>query len=238
MREIIFDTETTGMSPQDGHRMVEIGAIELVGRVPSGRTYHQYINPEREIDAGAIRVHGITNERVKNEPTFKEIADDFLDFIGDAALVAHNAPFDMNFMNFQYQDIGYPALTNEVIDTIPMARRKFPGARVNLDALCKRFEVDNSGRTFHGALLDSELLAEVYVHLTGGLQTGLTFENETDAEEEEIDFASKEIVKASFQEVRQFGLPADELKAHDEFVEKFKDALWHQVKSGQLSSEN
>ncbi|MEC9291572.1 MAG: DNA polymerase III subunit epsilon [Pseudomonadota bacterium] len=236
MREIIFDTETTGMSPQDGHRMVEIGAIELIGRVPSGRTYHQYINPEREIDAGAIRVHGITNERVKDEPTFKEIADDFLEFIGDAALVAHNAPFDMNFMNFQYQDIGYPALSNEVIDTIPMARKKFPGARVNLDALCKRLDVDNSGRTFHGALLDSELLAEVYVHLTGGLQTGLTFEDEGSDEEEVIDFANKEILKASFQELRTFAVPEAEQKAHDEFVEKFKDSLWQQIKAGSSAS--
>lgn len=235
MREIIFDTETTGMSPQDGHRMVEIGAIELIGRVPSGRTYHQYINPEREIDAGAIRVHGITNDRVKDEPTFKEIADDFLEFIGDGILVAHNAPFDMNFMNFQYQDIGYPVLSNEVIDTIPMARRKFPGARVNLDALCKRLEVDNSGRAFHGALLDSELLAEVYVHLTGGLQTGLTFEDEPSSEKEEIDFANKEIVKASFQELRAFAVPEKDKKAHDAFVEEFKDSLWQQIRSGNSS---
>jgi DNA polymerase-3 subunit epsilon len=236
VREIIFDTETTGMSPQDGHRMVEIGAIELIGRVPSGRTYHQYINPEREIDAGAIRVHGITNDRVKDEPTFKEIADDFLEFIGDGILVAHNAPFDMNFMNFQYQDIGYPVLSNEVVDTIPMARRKFPGARVNLDALCKRLEVDNSGRAFHGALLDSELLAEVYVHLTGGLQTGLTFEDEPSSEKEEIDFANKEIVKASFQELRTFAVPEGDQKAHDAFVEEFKDSLWQQIKSGNSSS--
>lgn len=235
MREIVFDTETTGMSPQDGHKMVEIGAIELVGRVPSGRTYHQYINPEREIDAGAIRVHGITNERVKDEPTFKDIADDFLNFIGDAVLVAHNAPFDMNFMNYQYQEIGYAPLTNDVVDTVPMARRKFPGARVNLDALCKRFEVDNSGRTFHGALLDSELLAEVYVHLTGGLQTGLTFGDDGQEEDEQIDFASKQIVKATFQEMRTFALPEDEVAAHDAFVEKFKDSLWQKLKSGEIS---
>ena len=172
-REIVFDTETTGLSPQEGHRIIEIGALEVVGHLPTGRVFHHYLNPDREIEAGAIRVHGITNERVKDCPRFADIAQAWLDFVGDSPLVAHNASFDMNFINYELAAVGLTSLTNPVIDTLQMARQKFPGSPASLDALCRRFEVDLTARTYHGALLDAQLLAEVYLELCGGLQPTL-----------------------------------------------------------------
>lgn len=178
MREIIFDTETTGFDPAE-HRIVEIGAVELVNRLPTGRIFHKYLNPEREIDWQATRVHGITNERVANEPKFAEIVEEMLAFFGpDAKLVAHNAMFDMGFVNMELTRCNcatYPL--ERFIDTLEIAKRKLPGQRHNLDALCRAYGIDNTGRTFHGALLDAQLLADVYVELHGGLQGALTLEN-------------------------------------------------------------
>jgi DNA polymerase-3 subunit epsilon len=175
MREIVLDTETTGMDPVDGDRLVEIGCLELVNHLPTGRTYHQYINPERDMPAEAVAVHGLTSAFLSDKPTFGEIVGDFLDFIGDdSTLVIHNAAFDMKFLNAELKQFGFPSIEwKRVIDTLDMARRKFPGSPANLDALCRRFNIDNSNRTLHGALLDSELLAEVYMELMGGRQHGL-----------------------------------------------------------------
>lgn len=180
MRQIIMDTETTGIDPKEGHRIIEIGAVEVVNRRLTGRTYHQYINPERAIDPEAMSVHGITDERVASEPTFGEIAEAFWAFIEGAELVIHNAPFDVGFMNAEFERLsksGGPALGPVehgcgVLDTLKMARNMHPGQRNSLDALCKRYDIDNSSRTLHGALLDSEILAEVYLAMTGG-QTAL-----------------------------------------------------------------
>lgn len=178
MREIIFDTETTGLSHKDGDRVIEIGAVELVNRFPTGKTFHMFINPEnREVHPDALKVHGISNEFLKDKPVFSAIMDAFLEFFGEGNLVAHNADFDTGFLNAELARCGHPGIDpTRVIDTLQIARRKFPGQRNSLDALCARFAVDNSHREKHGALLDSELLAEVYIELLGGKQATLTLE--------------------------------------------------------------
>jgi DNA polymerase-3 subunit epsilon len=173
-REIILDTETTGFGHEE-HRVIEVGCVELVNKLPTGRTFQHYLNPERPIDFGSIKVHGITDDMVKDAPKFRDIAAAFLEFIGDSPLVAHNADFDVGFLNAELARAGHPAMTNEVIDTLVIARQKLPGQRHGLDALCKTFNVDNSARVVHGALLDAQLLADVYVELTGGLQATMDF---------------------------------------------------------------
>ena len=174
MREIVLDTETTGFEPAEGHRIVEIGAVELFNHLPTGRTYHQYINPERQMPKEAFEVHGLGDDFLRDKPVFKAIGQAFLDFIGDAKLVIHNAAFDMKFLNAELEWAGLPGLPwARAVDTLAIARQKFPGAPASLDALCRRFGVDNSAREKHGALLDSEILAEVYLELVGGRQPDL-----------------------------------------------------------------
>lgn len=179
MREIVLDTETTGLDPYDtpSHRIVEIGAVELWNQVPTGNTYHQYINPGRDMPAEAFAVHGISEQFLTDKPPFPEIADAFLAFVADSRMIIHNASFDMKFLNAELKWASRPALPSEqALDTLMIARRKFPGSPGSLDALCRRFGIDNSNRTLHGALLDSEILAEVYLELTGGRQTGLALD--------------------------------------------------------------
>jgi DNA polymerase-3 subunit epsilon len=175
MREIVIDTETTGLDPATGDRIVEIGAVELVNHVPTGRTFHAYINPQREVPEEAVTVHGLTTAFLADKPVFAAIAAEFAAFVGDARLVIHNAAFDMRFLNAELGWVGQPTVPwARTVDTLELARRRFPGTQNSLDALCRRFGVDNSGRTRHGALLDSELLAEVYLELMGGRQPDLT----------------------------------------------------------------
>jgi len=174
MREIVLDTETTGFEPSEGHRIVEIGAVELFNHLPTGKTYHQYICPERPMPKEAFEVHGLGDDFLRDKPVFKAIGQAFLDFIADAQLVIHNAAFDMKFLNFELQRAGLPTLPNSrATDTLLIARQKFPGSPASLDALCRRFGIDNSAREKHGALLDSEILAEVYLELVGGRQPDL-----------------------------------------------------------------
>ncbi|MGD8176611.1 DNA polymerase III subunit epsilon [Marinimicrobium sp. ARAG 43.8] len=177
MRQIVLDTETTGLEASQGHKIIEIGCVELVNRKLTGRHYHQYINPDREVDAGAIEVHGITNEMLADKPLFAQIAREFLDFIEGAELVIHNAPFDIGFIDHELRawDAGYGSVTKRcgVVDSLVLARGKHPGQKNNLDALCKRYGVDNTQRELHGALLDAEILADVYLLMTGG-QTALS----------------------------------------------------------------
>jgi DNA polymerase III subunit epsilon len=172
MRQIVLDTETTGLDPAQGHRVIEIGAVEMLNRRLTGRHYHQYLWPDREIDAGALEVHGISLEFLKNSPRFGEVATEFLDFIRDAELIIHNAPFDVGFLNHELRLLGseWGALSDccQIVDTLVMARERNPGQKNSLDALCKRYNVDNSQRTLHGALLDAEILADVYLSMTGG----------------------------------------------------------------------
>jgi DNA polymerase-3 subunit epsilon len=187
MREIVLDTETTGLSWEEGHRIIEIGCVELVGHLPTGRVFHHYLNPERSIPTGAFAVHGISAEALADKPRFREIAEDLLAFLGDAPLVIHNAEFDMAFLNGELALAGRRLLpSGRAICTLTMARQKFPGGQHSLDALCRRFGVDNSGRAMHGALLDAGLLAEVYLELRGGRQAAFALglpEQETRAVE-------------------------------------------------------
>ena len=177
MREIVLDTETTGLDPSNGDRIVEIGCLELVNRLPTGNTFHVYINPERDMPKEAEAVHGLSAAFLSDKPLFAEIADDFVAFVKGAALIIHNAAFDMKFLNAELALLGRADLNaHEIIDTLAMARKKFPGAPASLDALCRRFGVDNSNRDLHGALIDSELLAGVYLELSGGRQPGLVFQ--------------------------------------------------------------
>lgn len=174
MREIVLDTETTGFNAEGDDRIVEIGAVELIGHMPTGKTYHQYINPQRDMPEDAFKIHGLSAEFLSDFPVFADIARDFLDFVQDAPLVIHNATFDMRFLNAELKRTGHCVLPgSQAVDTLEMARKKFPGSPASLDALCRRFSIDNSARTLHGALLDSEILAEVYLELLGGRQPGL-----------------------------------------------------------------
>ncbi|KKB08316.1 DNA polymerase III subunit epsilon [Devosia chinhatensis] len=225
MREIVLDTETTGLSPQGGDRLVEIGCVELINHIPTGKHFHVYINPQRSMPEEAFRVHGLSEEFLSDKPLFAAIIDDFLAFIGDATLVIHNAPFDMGFLNAQLINAGRTALANPVIDTVMVARQKHPGARVSLDALCKHYGIDNSRRTLHGALLDSEILAEVYLELIGGKQVSLALMADEGANAGSI-VADRIPVRP-----RPAPLPnritAAEADAHAAFIAKMGDsAIW------------
>lgn len=226
MREIVFDTETTGLDPFSGDRLVEIGAVELVNHIPTGKEYHQYINPMRSISEDVVKVHGLTEEFLSDKPTFEEICDDWLAFIGsDSYLVAHNAPFDMKFLNCQLRELNKPLIDDSrVIDTVIIARKKFPGSRVNLDELCRRFGVDNSKRTVHGALLDAQLLADVYLELLGGHEPG--FLSETPNEKNIQTQASEPIFTKKSYPARHFDIPEADLENHNNFLQKIKDNLW------------
>ena len=178
-REIVLDTETTGLNPLTGDRVVEIGGVELINHIPTGRHFHKYINPDRRMTEDAFQVHGLSDEFLADKPRFAEVADELLEFLGDGIVIAHNAPFDVQFLNFELEKARRPTLRNEIIDTVVLARDKHPGARVSLDALCKHYGIDNSRRTLHGALLDSEILADVYLELIGGRQVALALVEET-----------------------------------------------------------
>jgi DNA polymerase-3 subunit epsilon len=178
IREIVLDTETTGLEPAYGHRIIEIGAIELINKVETGKKFHHYINPERDIPKEAYAIHGISEKFLQDKPKFEEIVDDFLQFIEDTTLVIHNAPFDIKFLNHELGRLNKPSLDfNSAVDTLLIARKLFPGSKVSLDALCRRFKVDNSSRKFHGALLDAQLLADIYVEMLGGRQEKFIFSN-------------------------------------------------------------
>lgn len=221
MREICFDTETTGFNYMGGDRIVEIGAVELINHIPTGKYFHEYINPERDVPQAVVEVHGLTNEFLADKPVFADIAQKWIDFVGnDGILVAHNASFDINFMNMELKKCELPEHDiNKAVDTLEIARKKFPGAHNKLDDLCKRFGIDNSSRTLHGALLDSQLLSEVYIQLLGG-------------DEPTINFISSESVKKYNQTKiniieRHFDLSEEEKDEHRSFLEKnIKNSLW------------
>ncbi len=225
LREIVFDTETTGFHPEEGDKLVEIGAVELLNHVPTGVQFHQYINPERDMPEDAFKVHGLSTEFLKDFPTFKDVAKDWLDFVGDAKLVAHNASFDMKFVNFELKGLGYEELSwDRVVDTLEIARKLFPGARVNLDALCRRYGVDNTSRTLHGALLDAQLLAEVYLEMLGGQEPSMLMEEKKISKHSDADFIRQ---KRVFREPRPFPLSEEEIKAHEDFIaSKLSNAVW------------
>lgn len=228
MREIALDTETTGLDPQHGHRLVEIGCVEMDGRIRTGRYFHFYLNPERDMPEEAFRIHGLSGEFLRDKPLFSHVAEAFLEFIADSPLVIHNAAFDMKFLNAELVRAGHAAIPMErAVDTVVLARRKFPGSPANLDALCRRFNIDLSARTKHGALLDAELLAEVYLELMGGRQRFLSLE----AEPEQSAAATEE--EAAPEAVSALGLvfpvvvpTEEECAAHRAMMRGVKQPLW------------
>ncbi len=224
MREIVLDTETTGFEPESGDRIVEIGAIELINHVRTGNEYHQYINPERSMPDGAFQVHGLGDDFLKDFPVFKQVGQAFIDFIGDARLVIHNAAFDMKFLNAELDGMGLPRLPyDRAIDTLAIARSKFPGSPASLDALCRRFGVDNAARTKHGALLDSEILAEVYLELIGGRQPTMSLVSQQGGQST----AQGDWTPRPRPEPLPSRLTEEEAAAHAAFVETLGDgAIW------------
>jgi DNA polymerase III subunit epsilon len=227
MREIIFDTETTGFDPLSGDRMVEIGCIELINRVPTGATFHAYFNPQRSMPASAQAVHGLSESFLADKPLFADGVEDLLDFLGDSKLVAHNARFDFGFLNHELKLCARDGISlDRMIDTVAIARSLHPGAKHSLDALCTRYGIDRSHRVKHGALLDAELLAQLYIELTGGRQIGLTLAVEvTGKPEATTPYAAAEVTPI-LRPARAFSVSAEELEAHATFVAGLKDPLW------------
>jgi|TARA_B100000073_G_scaffold250142_1_gene210381 DNA polymerase-3 subunit epsilon len=220
MREIILDTETTGLDPKMGHRLVEIGAVELINHTPTGVNYQTYINPERDVDPGAQEIHGLTNEFLKQHPTFGDISAEFIDFLSNSTLVIHNAPFDLAFINMELNRLGEPSISSErVIDTLVLARKKFPGAQANLDALCRRFAIENRHRELHGALVDAALLADVYIELIGGKEPtlGLSAKKTNTVAED---------TTRVYQKPRSFPVTEEELELHRAFVKTLINPIW------------
>ncbi|MFZ5783207.1 MAG: DNA polymerase III subunit epsilon [Pseudomonadota bacterium] len=222
MREIVLDTETTGLDPLAGHRVVELGCVELENTVATGRSFHCYFNPEMIMPAGAEEIHGLSDAFLADKPLFADKVEEFLAFIGDARLVIHNAQFDIGFLNAELERVGRPRLANEYVDTVTVARRKFPGQRVSLDALCERFSVDNSNRTKHGALLDSELLAEVYLELSGGRQRDLGLAAEVTTSVTSVLVVTNRPVRPA----RPHAPSPEELAAHVAFLKQITEPLW------------
>ncbi len=234
MREIVFDTETTGLDPKTGDRMVEIGCVEMYNRVPTGETYHAYFNPERDMPAGAEAVHGLSASFLADKPLFKELAGDLLAFLGDAPLVAHNAGFDFGFLNAELTIIGFePVDMARMVDTVAIARKRHPGAKLSLDALCTRYGVDRSHRVKHGALLDAELLAQVYVELMGGRQIGLELAAETsgapaggNSHGEAVAAVIGQKPTGPARPARPHAASEEELVRHKQFMEGIEKPIW------------
>ena len=221
MREIVIDTETTGLDPNEGHRVIEIGCVELINHVATGVKFHKYLNPERDIPWESTQVHGLSRARLAKEPVFAEIAQELLDFLGDAHLVAHNAEFDFRFLNWELGRLGFqPLPLTRMIDTAALARRKFPGSPVGLDSLCTRFKIDNSARSVHGALLDALLLADCYSELLGGRQAGLELTGP------KLTAAGPLVAPKTLRPPRLHQATPDELLAHEALVQRLKNPIW------------
>ena len=230
MREIVLDTETTGLDVTEGHRLIEIGACEMINHVLTNKTFHVYINPEREIDIGAVNIHGISNEDLIEKPKFSEICNEFLDFIDNSTLIIHNADFDLSFINNELNLCGKNfEIKNPIVDTLKLAKKKFPGSLVNLDALCKRFDINLNSRKFHGALVDAVLLSDVYVELIGGKQTSLTFDNRQTLVSSDDNISNPDTNKQLIKD-RNFLVEISELEKHESFINTIENAIWKNYK--------
>jgi DNA polymerase-3 subunit epsilon len=228
MREICLDIETTGLNPKDGHKIIEIAAIEMIDKIKTGKVFHTYVNPRRDVPLEAFNIHGISTEFLQDKPIFDHVVHKFLEFIEGGRLVIHNAAFDTKFLNHELQGLGIPTLRNEVADSLLIARNKFPGSPASLDALCKRFNIDLSKRTKHGALLDTELLCDVYVELTGGLQAGFGFDKAALDKKTQInlEITTKNLERKTLPK-RDFPVSAEDLELHKEFILKnLKSNFW------------
>ena len=227
MREVILDTETTGLRPGEGHKVIEIAAIEIIDFIPTGKIYHQYINPERDVPQTSTDIHGITSDFLYDKPTFNKVADEFIQFVQSDTIVAHNIDFDIGFINYELQNCGKPLLNNKKVDTVMIAREKFPGQGVSLDALCKRFSIDNTQREKHSATLDAELLAKVYIELL-------------DAREPILDLHQKDVLQESddhfdISKLQNRNLPSritdEEKRLHQEFIQSLgENTIWKKIK--------
>ena len=227
MREIVLDTETTGLKFTDNHRIIEIAAIEIIDYLPTGKVFHKYVNPQRDVPESSIDIHGITGKFLENKPLFKEIVDEFLDFISADSIVAHNAPFDIGFLNFELQKCGKMILPNRAIDTVTMAREKFPGQSVSLDALCKRLSIDNTLREKHSATLDAELLARVYIELNDAREPSLDLAIDVENNMIDTDFDIALIQKRNLTRK----ITDEEERLHNKFIDTLgKDAIWLKIK--------
>jgi DNA polymerase-3 subunit epsilon len=222
MREISFDTETTGIDPGSGHRVIEIGCVELIDKVRTGNVFHRYINPQRDVPKSSTDVHGLTAGFLMDKPVFEEIAQEFLDFIKNDKLIIHNAAFDLKFINNELSKLKIaPIEHSRAIDTLVIARNRFPGAKASLDALCNKFDIDLSKREKHGALLDAELLAEVYVELIGGSQGAM------DLDENTLKYEEKTVRRRKYVEKRTFPVSYEEIESHKEFLQNIKNPIWN-----------
>ena len=236
MREIVFDTETTGLSPLAGDRLVEIGCVEMFNRIETGRTFHVYLNPDRPMPSGAEAVHGLTDMFLSDKPRFHERCEELLEFLGDSPLVAHNASFDFGFINHELGLCGRPLICmSRMIDTLAIARQRHPGAKHSLDALCTRFGIDRSLRIKHGALIDAQLLAQVYVELTGGRQIGLSLAATTIRPDAAQEFAAAGHSRVVVRPPRHHAASDEELLRHAAFLQKIADPIWNRLESVQLT---
>lgn len=234
MREIAFDTETTGISPQEGHRIIEIGAVEMINQFRTGRVFHAYVNPQFAVSEGALKVHGISNEFLNDKPVFKDVVHEFLEFIGDSRLIIHNAPFDIGFLNHHLLELKMgliPHNDERVFDTLIHARKKYPGARNSLDALCLRFNIDTSAREKHGALLDAELLADVYAEMmgSGANQRNMLFSSTTHQTFDAAMQIHHRAQNKTIREARDWAVSEQELIEHDLMLESIKDPIWKKI---------
>ena len=230
MREIVLDTETTGLDPYDGHRIVEIGAVELFNHVPTGNVYHQYINPVRKMPEQAFAVHGLSDEFLSDKPKFADIASEFLDFIGSEKLIIHNASFDMKFINYELSKIKRGEVSyDRAVDTLAIARKKFPGSPASLDSLCRRFKIDNSARVMHGALLDSQILSEVYLELIGGKQPDFMLGVSSASLKNKGSTQTKKITNVRLERLKP-RLTLDEQKNHKALIKQLGDeSMWSKI---------
>ena len=228
MREIVLDTETTGLKFTDNHRVIEVAAIEIIDYLPTGNVFHKYINPQRDVPESSVDIHGITEKFLENKPLFKEIADEFLEFVSVDNIVAHNAPFDIGFLNFELQKCGKNTLPNNAIDTVVLAREKFPGQSVSLDALCKRLSIDNTLREKHSATLDAELLARVYIELNDAREPSLNLAIDVEDHLIDTDFDISLLQKRDLKRT----ITTEEERLHSEFINTLgKDVIWHKIKN-------
>lgn len=229
IREIVLDTETTGLDPNDGHRVIEIGCVELINQVPSGKVFHAYVNPERDVPPEASAVSGLTTDFLKPHPVFSKVVEDFLNFIQQDILVIHNAKFDIKFLNAELTRLNIENIPiSRAIDTVALARKKFPGSPASLDALCKRFKIDLSSREKHGALIDSQLLAQVYLELLGGRQRSLVI-NKVEEDADNNLFFDASVVSQVIHPFRTFNINQEELEKHKVFIQGIKNSLWEKV---------
>ena len=228
MREIVLDTETTGLKFSDNHRVIEVAAIEIVDYLPTGKVFHKYVNPQRDVPESSVDIHGITEKFLENKPLFKEIADEFLKFISVDNIVAHNAPFDIGFLNFELQRCGKNTLSNKAIDTVVLAREQFPGQSVSLDDLCKRLSIDNTLREKHSATLDAELFARVYIELNDAREPSLNLSIDVEDHLIDTDFDISLLQERNLK----IQITSEEERLHSEFINTLgKDAIWHKIKN-------